>query len=88
MGHQVPVGGYSNYAYEQQPAPRQSGGSSEYAVHSQVYRPTEAEAGAHAQKYAQRAMKAPGQRPRKLEDNAARLESGVNRFLKKLEQKF
>jgi len=32
-------------------------------------------------------MKAPGQRPRRLEDNAAKLESGVNRFLKKLEKK-
>jgi hypothetical protein len=62
-------------------------GSSEYDIHSQVYRPTEAEAGSHGQKYAARAMKAPGQRPRKLEDNAAKLESGVNRFLKKLEKK-
>jgi hypothetical protein len=32
-------------------------------------------------------MKAPGQRHRKLEDNATKLESGVNRFLKKLEKK-
>lgn len=86
MGHQVPpIGGYSNYSYEQPSAPRQP--SSEYDVHSQVYRPTEAEANSHSQKSAQRAMKAPGQRPRKLEDNAARLESGVNRFLKKLEKK-
>lgn len=86
MGHAVPpIGGYSNYSYEQPPTPRQPG--SEYDVHNQLYRPTEAEANSHTQKYAQRAMKAPGQRPRKLEDNAARLESGVNRFLKKLEKK-
>lgn len=80
------MGGYSNYSYEQAAAPRQHR-SAEYDVHSQVYRPTEAEANSHGQKYAQRAMKNPGQRPRKLEDNAARLESGVNRFLKKLEKK-
>lgn len=81
-----PIGGYSNYSYEQAAAPRQPW-SSEYDVHNQVYRPTEAEASSHSQKYAQRAMKNPGQRPRKLEDNAAKLESGVNRFLKKLEKK-
>lgn len=86
MGHAAPpIGGYSNYSYEQPATPRQPG--SEYDVHSQLYRPTEAEANSHAQKYAQRAMKAPGQRPRKLEDNAAKLESGVNRLLKKLEKK-
>lgn len=83
---QGPIGGYSNYSYTPPSAAHQPG-SSEYDIHSQVYRPTEAEAGSHGQKYAQRAMKAPGQRPRKIEDNAAKLESGVNRFLKKLEKK-
>lgn len=83
---QAPIGGYSNYSYNQ-PVASHSPGASEYNIHSQVYRPTEAEAGSHGQKYATRAMKAPGQRPRKLEDNAAKLESGVNRFLKKLEKK-
>ncbi|KAJ5891441.1 uncharacterized protein N7473_007669 [Penicillium subrubescens] len=58
-----------------------------YSNYSQLYRPTEAEAGGHGQKYAQKAMKAPGQRPRKLEENAMKLESGVNRFFKKLEKK-
>ena len=79
------IGGYSNYSYDQTHAAQPTG--SEYAVHSQVYRPTEAEAGSHAQKYAHKAMQNPGQRPRKLEENAGRLESGVNRFLKKLEKK-
>ncbi|KAJ5132111.1 hypothetical protein N7448_006269 [Penicillium atrosanguineum] len=83
---QLPIGGYSNYSYNQS-VTGHTPGSSEYDIHSQVYRPTEAEAGSHGQKYAARAMKAPGQRPRKLEDNAAKLESGMNRFLKKLEKK-
>ncbi|KAJ5684472.1 uncharacterized protein N7477_000817 [Penicillium maclennaniae] len=83
---QVPIGGYSNYSYNHSAASH-TPSVSEYDIHSQVYRPTEAEAGSHGQKYAARAMKAPGQRPRKLEDNAAKLESGVNRFLKKLEKK-
>ncbi|OOQ86683.1 putative RNA recognition motif-containing protein [Penicillium brasilianum] len=85
FGQAVAIGGYSNYSYAQ--AQAQPAGSSEYNIHSQLYRPTEAEAGGHGQKYAQKAMKAPGQRPRKLEDNAMKLESGVNRFLKKLEKK-
>lgn len=84
-----PVGGYSSYSYEQQLPPQSPsvGGVGDYEVHSQVYRPTEAEANSHYQKYAQQAMRKPGQRPRKLEDGAARVESGVNRFLRKLEKK-
>jgi hypothetical protein len=84
-GQTVPIGGYSNYSYAQ--AQGQQAGSSGYDIHSQLYRPTEAEASGHGQKYAQKAMKAPGQRPRKLEDSAMKLESGVNRFFKKLEKK-
>jgi hypothetical protein len=85
VGQAVQIGGYSNYSYAQPQG--QQASSSGYDIHNQLYRPTEAEAGGHGQKYAQKAMKAPGQRPRKLEDNAMKLESGVNRFLKKLEKK-
>ncbi|KAJ5327439.1 hypothetical protein MYU51_018079 [Penicillium brevicompactum] len=93
--HQAtPLGGYSNYSYNRtsaqnaQPQPQQlQRAGSEYDIHSQVYRPTEIEAGHHNQKYAQKAMKNPGQRPRKLEEKAERLEGGMNRFLKKLERK-
>ncbi|KAJ5808779.1 hypothetical protein N7474_010048 [Penicillium riverlandense] len=84
MGHPPPIGGYSNYSYDQAQVPRTG---TEYDVHSQVYRPTEAEASSHYQKAAQKAMKNPGQRPRKLEERAESLESGVNRFFKKLEKK-
>lgn len=83
--HSGSVGGYSNYSYDQPQAAQTPG--SEYDVHSQVYRPTEAEVNSHSQKYAQKAMKNPGERPRKLENNAARFESGMNRFFKKLEKK-
>ena len=83
----VPLGGFSNYSYDQTPAQQPQRTNSDYDIHSQVYRPTEVEAGSHYQKYAQKAMKNPGQRPRKLEDRAERLEGGMNRFLKKLERK-
>ncbi|OQE46739.1 hypothetical protein PENCOP_c001G08885 [Penicillium coprophilum] len=91
-GAAVPVGGFSNYSFDktqaqQQPQQQHQRSGSEYDIHSQLYRPTEAEAGSHYQKYAQKAMKNPGQRPRKLEDRAERLEGGMNRFLKKLERK-
>lgn len=87
----VPIGGYSTYSYDQPQRTHSgsvgSGGGSEYDIHSQVYRPTEAEAKSHYFKDAQKAMKNPGQRPGKLEDRAARVEKGVNRFLKKLEKR-
>ncbi|KAL2863814.1 uncharacterized protein BJX67DRAFT_362713 [Aspergillus lucknowensis] len=99
-GTQVPaIGGYSNYSYDKSSHPQpqhQSSNSlsppgpvtgSEYDVHNQMYRPTEAEANSHLQAHAKLAVQNPGQRPRKLEDSAARVESSVNRFLKKLEKK-
>ncbi|GAQ03403.1 hypothetical protein ALT_0724 [Aspergillus lentulus] len=80
-----PIGGYSNYSYESTPQP--TAANYDYAVHKQLYRPTEAEANSHSQKYAQKAMQNPGQRSRKFEDGASRVESSVNRFLKKLEKR-
>lgn len=76
-----PPGGYSNYSYGQQSQPR-SGGP-DYAIHQQLYRPTEAEA-ANAQ-----GMYQPKQDPRgRLEENAGRLERGMSGMLKKFEKKF
>ncbi|PKX95637.1 uncharacterized protein P174DRAFT_450030 [Aspergillus novofumigatus IBT 16806] len=80
-----PIGGYSNYSYE--PTPQSAAPNYDYAVHKQLYRPTEAEANSHSQKHAQKAMQNPGQRSRKFEDGASRVESSVNRFLKKLEKR-
>ncbi|KAL4769485.1 hypothetical protein BDW60DRAFT_195226 [Aspergillus nidulans var. acristatus] len=97
------IGGYSTYSYEQsqtqphhhhhqstpsiQSATNVSTPGSEYAIHNQMYRPTEAEASSHLQDHAKLAMQNPGQRPRKLEESASRVENSVNRFLKKLEKK-
>lgn len=76
----APVGGYSGYNYgaAAPPAPGTSG--QEYAVHQQLYRPTPGETAAHH---------APKKEPRgKLEENAGRLERGVQGMLKKFEKKF
>ncbi|PKY02519.1 hypothetical protein P168DRAFT_328564 [Aspergillus campestris IBT 28561] len=81
-----PVGGYSNYTYDSTPQRQQSFGS-DYDIHNQLYRPTEAEAGTKHQKYAQKAVQNPGSRPRKLEDGASRVEAGVSRLFKKLEKR-
>ncbi|KAJ5888313.1 hypothetical protein N7495_008354 [Penicillium taxi] len=84
----LPIGGYSNSSEAQsQPQPKQAE-TSEYDIHSQVYRPTEVEFGSQAgiEKYAKKSSKN-SSRPRKLEDKAEKLESRANRFLKKLEKK-
>ncbi|KAH8816349.1 hypothetical protein F5884DRAFT_218856 [Xylogone sp. PMI_703] len=72
-----PPGGYSNYSYSNTApsAPLMN----DYAVHQQLYRPTEGEA---TTKYK------PGKPPRgKLEERAGQLEKSVGGFLKKLEKK-
>lgn len=97
------VGGYSNYTYDQTPNPQHQHqhhhqhhhsqhhhhqpSSSEYSIHGQMYRPTEAEAGSHLQEHAKLAVQQPPQRSRKLEDSASKVEGSVNRFLKKLEKR-
>ncbi|KAE8150519.1 hypothetical protein BDV25DRAFT_154226 [Aspergillus avenaceus] len=80
-----PIGGYSNYSYDRSVS--QQSVSDDYDVHKQLYRPTEAEANnSYSQHIAQKSMQNPG-RPRGLEQKAHRLESGVNRFFKKLEKR-
>lgn len=88
-----PPGGYANYTYVQ---PNPSTASADaHEIHSQLYRPTEAEAQASsrggAKLVADQPTKAgPGQASAagKLEVRAERLEKGVNRFLKKLDGKW
>ncbi|KAF7589292.1 hypothetical protein BBP40_004512 [Aspergillus hancockii] len=79
-----PIGGYSSYSYDkgavQQPV------ANDFDVHRQLYRPTEAEVNSHSQKIAQKSMQNAG-RPRNLEGKAQRVESSVNKFLKKLEKR-
>ena len=83
---QQPVGGYSDYQYNQ---PQQHHGhrssSSEYDVHSQVYRPTEEEANSHGHRKSSKSGSE--KRTGKVEQGADRIDKGVNRFFKKLEKK-
>ncbi|KAI9743780.1 MAG: hypothetical protein M1818_002514 [Claussenomyces sp. TS43310] len=74
----APMGGFSGYSYSQAQNPA---GANEYAVHQQIYRPTEGEA-------AVKGHKTPKEPRGKLEDSAVRLEKGVTGFLKKLEKKY
>ena len=83
---QEPVGGYSDYRYDH-PSRHHSHSShshnNDHAIHSQVYRPTEEEAhGKHKPPKA-----GPGQKPGRLEARAEKAEKGVNRLLRKLEDK-
>jgi hypothetical protein len=75
------VGGYNNYSYAQaqQPAAGDIGHMGGYQgdVHSQVYRPTEAEAHSHIV-----ASKPDG----KPEGKSGKMEVNVNKYLKKLDK--
>ncbi|RAH64335.1 uncharacterized protein BO66DRAFT_396256 [Aspergillus aculeatinus CBS 121060] len=83
----VAIAGYSNYTYEQPGTVAGGNAPAEYDIHRQMYRPTEAEATSRHQKYAKEAMKNPGDRPQTFVKSAYRVESSVNRFLKKLEKR-
>ncbi|KAL9004987.1 MAG: hypothetical protein Q9188_002201 [Gyalolechia gomerana] len=83
---QEPVGGYSDYNYSQphhhhHHHSHQPG--NEYDVHNQLYRPTQEEMHRHKQ----RRPSEGGQPSGKLEQQAGRLDKGVNRFFKKLEKR-
>ena len=82
-----PVGGYSSYSYTPQPAPQQQqpAQSNQYDVHNQLYRPTEEEA-KHDKRH-RPSNAGPGQQPGRLEQQAGRVDKGVNRLFKKLEKK-
>lgn len=93
-GHQAqaPVGGYSNYQYNQQQEQQQyhqhqghQSQGSEYDIHSQVYRPTQEEV--HKTKHQRPYEAGPGQQSGRLEQGASRVDKGVNRFFKKLEKR-
>ena len=77
---QAPPGGYAQYSYDQQPQRYEPG--SEYDVHNQVYRPTEAE----AKKPSKKAYDG-GYQQGNLGQKAEKVEKGVNKYLKKLEKK-
>lgn len=73
------IGGYSNYTYTQQTQPGTQ--SDAYTMHTQLYRPTEAEA-AHGQGGSSHPTP-----PDKFNTRISRVEKGVGRFLKRLDQK-
>lgn len=77
----MPLGGYAQYSYTQQPSQTAIQPDQAYVVHQQAYRPTEAEA------QAQLHQPGPPQNGGKLEQRVDRVEKGVGRFLKKLDKK-
>ena len=81
---QAPAGGFSNYQYGQaaQQQPPATAGNP-YDVHSQFYRPTEAEHQTHHHSRPSRTSSSSQQKP----SNAEKIEKGVGRFLKKIEKK-
>ncbi|KAH7321424.1 hypothetical protein B0I35DRAFT_408374 [Stachybotrys elegans] len=77
------TGGYSNYTYVPQAPSHVQPTGTDYSVHQQFYRPTEAEvAGAAQEQYGSKESKG------RLEENAGRLERGVTGMLKKFEKRF
>ena len=85
-----PPGGYSDYSYQQQQAAYNPGyypsNTGDYNIHSQVYRPTEDEAGGKPPKHG---VAGPGAAtPGKWEQKAEKAEKGINRLLRKAEKKF
>ena len=88
--HSEPLGGFSDYKYDD-PEHRQSHQhhhehrlqtqDDDYAIHNQVYRPTEAEYSSHSK------PKNKKENASKLSQETKKVDGGVNRFLKKLEKK-
>lgn len=75
-----PAGGFADYTYSHQPQQSQTQANA-YGVHGQVYRPTESEA-AHG-----RVKRVQPVKQGVFEDRMGKLEKGVGRFLKKLDNK-
>ncbi|CZT22319.1 uncharacterized protein RCC_08188 [Ramularia collo-cygni] len=77
----VPIGGYGHYSYSaaQTPQAGEFGNMGAYQgdLHSQVYRPTEAEVGSHVK---------PASTTAKPEGKVGKVEGNVNKYLKKLDK--
>jgi hypothetical protein len=85
----MPPGGFSTYSYQQQQQPQSASmphiqPDIAYSIHQQAYRPTEAEAGAHAKVQLNQAGPP---KDGKFDARVDRVEKGVGRFLKKLDKK-
>ncbi|KAF9641802.1 hypothetical protein BFW01_g3924 [Lasiodiplodia theobromae] len=80
-----PPGGYAQYSYGQPTSQPQSQAES-YAVHGQLYRPTEQEASIRG--HDRPGQPGPGAAPPgKFEQRVDRVEKGVSKFLKRLDKK-
>ncbi|KIW94573.1 uncharacterized protein Z519_04549 [Cladophialophora bantiana CBS 173.52] len=75
-----PLGGYSSYNYGQPQQPQPAAGT--YDIHSQVYRPTEAEHHSHHHK----PPKSSGSQPKP--SHTEKIEKGVGKWIKKIEKNF
>lgn len=86
--HQPPPGGYSTYDYRSQSQRPPSQPGNMYDIHQQVYRPTEAEAGAHGRKHRVNSSHSGSMdRLDRKESRGERVEKGVGRLFKKIEKK-
>ena len=85
----APVGGYSDYQYDQQHLQHRphhvQAQDSQYDVHNQVYRPTPEEASKH--KPSKTPNAAPATPSGRLEQGAGKVDKKVNSFFKKLEKR-
>lgn len=86
---QGPIGGYSGYNYQQATGQQPS---EAYAIHQQVYRPTESEA-AHNQSGQKLQAGQPAQagepaQPGNMHQRLDKYEKGVSKFFKRLDKKF
>ncbi|KKY22847.1 putative rna recognition motif-containing protein [Diplodia seriata] len=86
-----PPGGFAQYSYGQPTGqPQQQSQADAYAVHGQMYRPTEQEASVrgHDRPAQQQVAAGPGAAgPGKFEQRVDRVEKGVSKFLKRLDKK-
>ncbi|RMZ90862.1 hypothetical protein DV736_g1911, partial [Chaetothyriales sp. CBS 134916] len=83
-----PPGGYSQYNYSQA-SQGQAVPSGGYEIHSQVYRPTEAEAKGHGNHHHRPSRTDTGQSgPGRKESRADKVEKGVSKLFKKVDKKF
>lgn len=83
LSHQTPPpGGYSQYNYGQPP---QASGQNPYDVHSQVYRPTEAETGGHG--HGKKPSRSDAGAKQRVESISSKAEGKLNKFMKKVEKK-
>ena len=78
---QAPPGGFATFSYGQPQVTLPPGATNPYAMHQQLYRPTEAEVKAKIPKPGVPAQQG------KIEVKGAKVEKGVNKFLKKIEKK-